>query len=199
MTFTRWARRTPLLVSLAILAGPGALAAQGVGSLETECSLYYRSGSRRVMIKRLLPSQSFQGTSMTRDGNVFLAYSGSGDEATTVLSVYDVGAQRERIFIELGATGETQFAYDSKTGLVAFDWENAIYVFPLDAARQIPSNRERLEAFKKLLVLVTKCEACFQPRWTKDNRIAYLQYGSDGAGRAQYVDVPAAALAPKRN
>ena len=86
------------------------------------------------MVKKLQPAQVFEGTSITRDGSIFLAYSGSGDEATAVLSVYNVALRRERIFVELGATGESQFSYDGNTGLIVFDWENGIYVFSLDAA-----------------------------------------------------------------
>jgi hypothetical protein len=169
---------------------PGWSASQTKGNLETETSLYYRTGDHRILVRKLQPSQAFQGMAVTRDGNLFLAYSGTGDEATTTLSVYDVPTQRERIFVELGATGESQFAYDASTGLVVFDWENAIYIFPLDAARKIPANRERQEAFKQILVLVTKCEACFQPHWTKDGRIAYTQYDTTGAAVPRYADVP---------
>jgi hypothetical protein len=183
-----------LLLIGAMPLGQLGQAAQGTATLETESSLFYRVGARRILVKRLQPTQAFQGTAITRDGKVFLAYSGSGDEATTVLSVYDVTLQRERIFVELGATGETQFAYDSSSDLVAFDWEEGIYVFPLEVARSIPATRDRLSAFKKILTLVVKCQGCFEPRWAKDNRIAYVQAGTNGQETTEHIQVPAGVI-----
>jgi hypothetical protein len=186
-----WLRRVSSAFLLILLA-PSWSASQTKGNLESETSLYYRIGERRTLVRKLQPSQVFQGTAIMRDGNIFLAYSGTGDEATTALSVYDVRTQRERIFVELGATGESRFAYDAETGLVVFDWEGALYIFPLDAARQIPANRERLDVFKRLLVLVTKCDSCFQPHWAKDGRIAYIQYDKTGAAIPRKAEVPKA-------
>lgn len=190
--------RLVLVFAVAWTLGQPGFAAEPPGTLEVQSSLYYRSGGRRLLVRQLQPSEIFQGTAVTRDGNIFLAYTGPPGEATTTLSVYDVNLRKERIIVGLGGTGETEFAYDRSTDLVVFDWNEGIYVFSLDSARKNRPDRAQLDAFKKLIVLAVQCERCFQPRWTKDHKIAYLQYGEQGTQATKYAEVPAAALGAKR-
>jgi hypothetical protein len=147
------------------------------------------------LVKHLQPTQEFQGFAITRDGNIFLAYSGTTSEATTIISIYDVSLKTERVIVDIGATGATEFAYDVATDLVAFNWEEAVYVFALDAVRKIrrdPANPD--EEFLKSIVLVARCVTCSPPCWTRDGRIAYLGYDKSGFQQRSYATVPESAL-----
>jgi hypothetical protein len=124
------------------------------------------------------------------NGNVFLAYSSPGGEAASILSIYDVKLKRERVIVELGGTGESQFSYNSQIGLVAFDWHDGIYVFPFDTVSAIPDDRNALARFRDTLTLVLKCERCFKPHWSGRRQIEYAQYREDGTEATKRVDLP---------
>jgi hypothetical protein len=163
-----------------------------LGGLEVQTSVYYRIANSRSLVKRLPPSCALQGQAITRDGNVVLAYEGGDSEPTTLLSLYDVKRKRERVLVEIFTTPDLSFSYDKATDLVVFNWagEHGIYVFSLDAARKIPLRLEALPEFKKLIVHVAKCDYCYEPRWTKDHRIAYLEWGDHGPLGTKYLDLP---------
>jgi hypothetical protein len=172
--------------------------AHAQGNLEIQSSLYYRIGGRRILVKRLPSSYAFQGKAVTRDGNILLAYEGEGGEPTTVLSIYDLRLKKERVLVELVTTPGATFSYDKQTDLVVFNWsgQDGLFAFSLDAARKIPNNLERLPEFKKCIVLVAKCQYCYEPRWTNDHRIEYLQWGDQGPLGTKYAEVPATLLKP---
>jgi hypothetical protein len=182
-----------------VLSSCAAIAADAQGDLETESSLFYRNNGRRFLVKHLQPTQEFQGFAVTRDGNIFLTYSGTTSEPTTIISIYDVKLRTERVMIEIGSTGGTGFAYDVATDLVAFSWEKGgeegVYVFALDAIRKIwrdPANLD--ERFFKSIVLAARCVTCSRPCWTRDGRIAYLGYDKSGFQQRSYATVPESAL-----
>jgi hypothetical protein len=177
-----------------VLSSCTAIAADVRGTLETESSLFFRNNGNRLLVKHLQPTQEFQGFAITRDGNVFLAYSGTTSEATTKISIYDVTLKTERVMIELGATGATEFSYDVATDLVAFNWVEGVYVFALDAVRKIRPDPARLQSFLKSIILVAKCGSCSPPRWTEDGRISYSEYEKNGLEQRKYATVPEAAL-----
>jgi hypothetical protein len=172
----------------------GLTAAEPKAALETEASLYLRAGRSRILVKHLGPTQELQGNSITRDGNVFLAYSGCGDGAGTVLSIFDVSLKKERKIIEIGAPCESEFLYDERTDLVLFNWFDGIYVISMDILKGIRVDRDVFRQFEKLVVPVAKCQSCLEPVWTKDGKIAYRQYHMDGSSNTQLADVPPAAL-----
>lgn len=180
-----------LMVSAALSYSPAA----DMPRLELQSTLFYRSGGHRTLVKRLDPGQSFQGRALTRDGNVFLAYDGAGSEASSVLSVYDVKANKESVIVEIGGTGDSQFSYDAKTNQVVFNWVDGLYLFALDVAtKNVAGGRDPLAAFKRMVVRARACKECFQPHWTRNGMIEYLQYGKDGEQRMlQFAAPPAAA------
>jgi hypothetical protein len=172
--------------------------AADVPRLEVQTALFYRSDGHRSLIKRLDPGQAFQGRAITRDGRVFLAYDGPGSEASTVLSIYDVNANRESVIVEIGGTGDAEFSYDVKTNRVVFNWVDGLYLFSLDAAKKIAGDRDPLAAFKRIVVLVKACKECSQPHWIADSKIEYLQYGKDGEQRLLQIAAPQDAPLPRQ-
>jgi hypothetical protein len=175
-----------------LLAAGICSASQPPGELALETTLYYEHEGERLLVKRLQSGQDFQGMAITKEGNIFIAYSTPDGDASTILAIYDVTKRREQAMVDVGATGESEFSYNKEHGLVVFNWYNGIYLFSLEEVRDRPRdpNEGPTESFERVLVPVNKCGRCFQPRWLTANRIQYLQYNDDGTKTTETLDLP---------
>jgi hypothetical protein len=173
-----------------LLAAGICSASQPPGELALETTLYYEHEGERLLVKRLQSGQDFQGMAITKEGNIFIAYSTLDGDASTILAIYDVTNRREQVMVDVGATGESQFSYNKEHGLVVFNWHDGIYVFSLEEVRQIPDDSKSLKSFQMALVPVKKCVRCF-PRWLTANQIRYLQYDDEGRTSTKILDLPA--------
>ena len=141
--------------------------------LETQTTLSLRDGRRRVLIKRLRPAQEFQGLAFTRDGDIFMAYIDSASEASTFLSLFDMKRRVERELIEIGGTGNSEFAYDAASGVIAFSWPGGIYAVSLDKLVRLSSLNypERLVRFREIAVPVVSDDSCSKPVYFQERQV----------------------------
>jgi hypothetical protein len=129
--------------------------------------LYYQRGGNLFEIKRVKDGSSFRGYDIVDSLHIFVAYDPeTSAEASTIISVYDVGKQREEIMGELGGTGESYFVYNKEADLVAFNWSEGIYVFKLPNLKKELTNNTGLK-------LVVRCDDCYLPFWIDMKRIGY--------------------------
>jgi len=180
---------TRSIVSLLMLLCPLALAAQDEAEIEIQQSLYLNIKGHRTLVMRLQPRQEFQGTAVTRDGNVFLSYCLPISEAVTDLAIYDVKLKKLRRIAEIGGTGSTTFAYHPANDLIVFDWADGVYILPLDVLRKEPIEPGP-DRFRALLTRVAACQSCWSPSWTRDGHIQYREYDEHGELHERTVAVP---------
>jgi hypothetical protein len=148
-------------------------------------SLFYNGSSGRIMVKRLKGVQRFQGFALVDKNRIFMAYSTNEAEAGTILSIYDLARKSEKQIIEIGGTGESNFAYNSKNGMVVFNWDKGIYVFELSKITNAPKDSKILSRFEQASYLIKKCSDCYEPKWISDLQIGYV----DGEGTKHSLNV----------
>jgi hypothetical protein len=101
--------------------------------LTNEETLFCDSSSGRFLLKALHGDQSFQGFGIVNQNEIFLAYSSGEAEASSILSVYEIADKSEKVIIEIGGTGESNYSLNEDTGMIAFNWYNGIYIFSFTA------------------------------------------------------------------
>lgn len=154
-----------------------------------ENTLFYVNDSKLYFVLELEGGSFFQGVGIIDSTRFFLAYDpGTIAEAGTRLAIYNWQTQEMSLIQEIGGTGESHFSYNQKTGMVAFNSYEGIYVFDIKKylhASQSPQKAGIL--YEPTLVVESK--QCYYPQWVNENTIGYMKIGSMDDKEILYVKV----------
>lgn len=92
----------------------------------------YRSGDKKILVKKLMYDTDFYGYDLIDSTHVFLAYQRQDSPVgRAVLAIYDVEKEKEKVVDEVNAARTTNFLYNQENGMVLFNGIDGIYTLKI--------------------------------------------------------------------
>jgi hypothetical protein len=134
----------------------------------------------RVVLKELGIYAEFEGYGLVAEDTLFAAWSSDTEGgASTLISLFDLASGKEHFLCELGGTGETTFAVNRAAGLVAFNWDEAIYAVRVRDLLMRRDGGIDCLALQRRFIRLLPCRSCYEPQWMNASRLAYSELDGD--------------------